>query len=60
MNNRNLTDEQRNALNDALAMIDGVIDVVKTTPELLRGLHEARNKVNAVAKGERTELGPAV
>lgn len=66
MDNRNLSLEQRAALDEAITLIDGVIErvdvfltgpLVKHRHEVVDQLHNARNKVNAVATGERAELG---
>lgn len=60
MDNRNLRQEQRDALDEALTLIDGVLDRMgpRDDSEIIKQLHHARNNVNAVVSGERTELGP--
>jgi hypothetical protein len=62
VDNRNLTKEQLTALDESIRMIDEVLSHIdsKSYPEAVKTLHNARNKVNAVATGERTELGQMI
>jgi len=34
--------------------------VAKVTQDIVKDLHDVRNKLNAVVTGDRTELGPVV
>ena len=68
MDSRNLNKEQKDALDEAIRLIDGVLDqidiffagdghVAASKSQIISQLHDARNRVNAVATGERMELG---
>jgi hypothetical protein len=62
VDNQNLRKEQLDALNDSINMIDEVLQHIdsKIFSHVVKKLTDARNQVNAVATGERLELGPKV
>lgn len=62
MDNRNLRDEQVAMLYEAIALIDEALPHLdhEISSLLIKTLHDARAKINAVATGERADLGPTV
>jgi hypothetical protein len=61
MDNTNLRDEQRDALDQAIDLIDDALMHIDSNvfSRIVKDLHDARKKVNMVARSEREASGPA-